>query len=156
MIWFLVYLALSAIFFCCEPRRQERAVYWWNTLEMSLTVLSGIGVPVVAFVQWWISPHEHYFFTHYAGGMLYIIGSWLAHFALEVNPYAVPTVEKPPRIVTEGVYQIFRHPLYAGQLLSSAGTFLLLGQMWAGLPLTLYYLLIFNRIRREDRILIQC
>jgi protein-S-isoprenylcysteine O-methyltransferase Ste14 len=152
MFWLGLCLTLFAFFWCLEPRRRKNN----TSVEIALVGWTVLGLLGTAILQLLTAPDNWHWFIHVLGAQFYIAGRWVSCFALEANPYAVPELVKPPEIVRDGIYKYCSHPYYWGQLLAAAGAFMLLGQMWAAWPLTLYYLVIFNRIRREDHLLIQC
>lgn len=92
-----------------------------------------------------------------AGLMLTIIGYGLVLWAMAANTYFSPVarlqVERGHVVVTQGPYNIIRHPGYLGAILFTAATPLLLGSWWALIPGIIGALFFVLRTHLEDRFL---
>jgi protein-S-isoprenylcysteine O-methyltransferase Ste14 len=115
--------------------------------------LLSISIPITAAVQSIAAPTLLPIEARTLGAVLVAAGNALLVWAMRANPYFVPLVVKPVRVVREGPYRFCKHPGYAGLTLSALGTFLLLAQFWAAYPLILYVLLLAWRARVESRLL---
>ncbi len=93
------------------------------------------------------------------GLALVVLGYGLGTWAMAVNRFfsAVVRIQKDrgQTVVTDGPYQLVRHPAYAGGLLASVGVPLLLGSGWSLLPSVLVAAALVARTRVEDRTLIK-
>jgi protein-S-isoprenylcysteine O-methyltransferase Ste14 len=94
---------------------------------------------------------------HVAGSLLFAAGLALFGWAMITNAYFSTAVriqsERGQTVCRRGPYRIVRHPGYAGVLLQSAGTPLLLGSWWALIPAALAAGFISARTAFEDRAL---
>lgn len=114
---------------------------------------------VIAFVLGWLLPIMLPDWVAYAGIALVIGGMVLAFLALNQlvhaqtspDPYAPTTA-----VVTSGVYQYSRNPIYVGYLCAVMGFPLLIGSPWGLFTLPLQ-LLLFNKlvIEFEEKYLAQ-
>lgn len=86
-----------------------------------------------------------------------VVSSVLTTWAMIVNPYFEPTVriqeDRGHVVVTTGPYAIVRHPGYLSGMLWVASIPLILGSLYAFLPVALYVVLIGFRTYLEDRTL---
>lgn len=91
-------------------------------------------------------------------GALILSGSLaLIHLAFRENAYLTPTVriqnERGHAVVSTGLYQYIRHPMYAGCHLLFIGTPLLLGSLWGLVLAPVLIGLFFWRAVLEERVL---
>ncbi len=88
------------------------------------------------------------------GLALVVLGYGLGTWAMAVNRFfsAVVRIQKDRghTVVTDGPYQLVRHPAYAGALLASIGVPLLLGSVWSLVPSLLMAAALMARTRVED------
>ncbi|WP_243359452.1 methyltransferase family protein [Fundidesulfovibrio terrae] len=98
------------------------------------------------------------FWLRFAGALFILAGNVTVGFAFRVNTFAIPLVkvqsERRQKVIDTGPYAVVRHPLYAGELLSLAGSPLLLGS-WAGLAgvIAVFLPLLAVRAVLEERLL---
>jgi protein-S-isoprenylcysteine O-methyltransferase Ste14 len=95
-----------------------------------------------------------------AGVIVYLGGSSMLMWAMNVNPFFSTTVniqeERGHHTITAGPYQYVRHPGYAGAIISTTlGTPLLFGSWWAFIPAVLLGVVFIIRTVMEDRTLIE-
>ncbi len=87
---------------------------------------------------------------------LCMVGAWLV---FRTNSYAAPQVriqaERGQTVVTTGPYRFVRHPMYAAAILYFLGVPLLLGSLWALLPVPLFVAAFAGRVIGEERLLLQ-
>jgi len=92
-----------------------------------------------------------------AGIMTFVLGGALFSWAMVSNAYFSTVVriqeERGHAVCTSGPYRFVRHPGYAGAILQSLATPLLLGSLWALVPGGLAALLVVARTALEDRML---
>ena len=83
----------------------------------------------------------------------YALGTW----AMVANAFFSAVVriqeERGHAVVSEGPYRVVRHPAYAGGLVACLATPVLLGSLWALLPVAIMLAGIFVRTALEDRTL---
>ena len=95
---------------------------------------------------------------HLAGVLLFAAGLGLFGWAMIANAYfstvARVQAERGQIVCREGPYRIVRHPGYAGAILQSLGTPLLLGSMLAFVPALAAAALMMSRTSFEDRMLV--
>ncbi|GCE21874.1 methyltransferase family protein [Dictyobacter kobayashii] len=93
-------------------------------------------------------------------GALALIGSFVFMFlAFRENGYLTPTVriqkEREHKVISTGLYQYVRHPMYSGFLLFFVGTALLLGSVYGLLfALVLCGLFAWRAVREEHTLLV--
>lgn len=89
------------------------------------------------------------------GVALFVIGGALRIWAMVSNPYFLPSIEVPVRIITGGAYRWkwLRHPGYVALSLMASGTYLIAGHKASAIPLSCYLILLLIRARLENRIL---
>jgi protein-S-isoprenylcysteine O-methyltransferase Ste14 len=92
--------------------------------------------------------------TVWPGVLLFVAGSAFATWAMAVNPFAEATVriqsERGHALVTRGPYGLVRHPIYTGTIMGLPGAALMLGSLWALVPMGLMVVLFVWRTGRED------
>ncbi len=95
----------------------------------------------------------------YAGLALHGLGNIPITWSLVINPYLEATVriqsERGQRVITRGPYRIIRHPMYLGLIVMVSGWPLLLGSLWAYIPMITIAVLVVFRTAFEDRTLKQ-
>jgi protein-S-isoprenylcysteine O-methyltransferase Ste14 len=118
-----------------------------------------VGVPAVAALdtfRWHVLPSPPRALAS-AGLALFVLGWTIIAVALRANPFAVTVVrlqnERQHTVVDIGIYNVVRHPMYAGNPLVNVGLSLWLGSyaavMFAAIPLGL----LMVRIGLEERFL---
>jgi protein-S-isoprenylcysteine O-methyltransferase Ste14 len=92
-----------------------------------------------------------------AGAAVYLCGLELFSWAMITNAFFSTTArvqsERGQTVCRSGPYRFVRHPGYAGAILQSFGTTLLLGSLWALIPATGAAICILVRTILEDRLL---
>jgi protein-S-isoprenylcysteine O-methyltransferase Ste14 len=91
------------------------------------------------------------------GELILLLSLWVGFRTLRENSFAAPVVkiqkDRGQTVVTTGVYQYVRHPMYAGALLFFVGTSLLLGSWWGLAAALALAVLLGIRIQIEERTL---
>src|SRR5882672_196056 len=132
-------------------------------LETGLMVLAWVGffVPLI----WIASPA--FSFAEYplrtgpllAGVMFFVIGLWLfyrSHADLGTNWSITLEVHEQHRLITQGVYQRIRHPMYTALALYSVGQALVIPNWVAGPANFVAFTVLFAlRIGAEERMMAQ-
>jgi protein-S-isoprenylcysteine O-methyltransferase Ste14 len=88
-----------------------------------------------------------------AGAVLWIIGSAWSAYSLWYLRHAFSIEPEARRLVTGGPYATARHPIYAGYLAQYAGMWLLYPTLPLAIVLLIWFVLVAERIRHEERIL---
>ena len=95
---------------------------------------------------------------HLAGALVFGAGLALFGWAMIANAYFSTVARVQPdrgqTVCREGPYRFVRHPGYAGAILQSIGSPLLLGSAWALIPAVAAGVLMAARTRFEDRMLL--
>lgn len=91
------------------------------------------------------------------GGVLFIIGSVLIHWAMLVNRYFEALVriqrDRGHRVITSGPYRIVRHPGYVGAMLWGISTPLIIGSVYGLIPGGIAVIVLIIRTSLEDKLL---
>lgn len=82
-----------------------------------------------------------------------LLGIFMVVWARRVNPYFIPILAKPARVILEGPYAIVSHPGYLGYCLMSAVPVILFLSPYAGVLALLYNFLLCIRIAEESDLL---
>jgi len=94
---------------------------------------------------------------HVTGLVLVVIGDLLFLWAMAVNKFCSKLVriqkERGHHVVTTGPYRYVRHPGYVGWSMLAAGIPLILGSLWAFIPIGLAICLTTVRTALEDKTL---
>jgi len=119
-------------------------------LVLIYPLLAGIDAVRLSWLPlpWW---------TVYPGALLFLAGGAITTWTLVVNAYAESTVriqaDRGQTVITDGPYEIVRHPMYAGTIIGLPGGALILGSGWALAPMALIMILFVWRTALEDRAL---
>lgn len=91
------------------------------------------------------------------GLIIMVVSSVLINWAMIENPYFEPTVriqeDRGHRVVSSGPYGFVRHPGYLSGILWMSAIPLILGSLYAFVPVALYSALMILRTHLEDRTL---
>jgi protein-S-isoprenylcysteine O-methyltransferase Ste14 len=125
-----------------QQRRQNRiATNQYNRTETAVLILLFLGsfiLPLVYVFTPWLD-FANYTLPGWAGwlGLLIMIGAlvvfWRAHIDLGRNWSPTLQIREDHKLVTNGIYQYIRHPMYASQWLWVIAQALLLQNWIAGL-----------------------
>jgi protein-S-isoprenylcysteine O-methyltransferase Ste14 len=103
----------------------------------------------------WLPPQELSSTLYLVSLLLIIGGSTFAVCAVLVLARSISVMPEARRLITWGPYALVRHPLYLGEMVATAGLALQFLMPWALLLLGLHCLFQFERMRNEERVLIQ-
>jgi protein-S-isoprenylcysteine O-methyltransferase Ste14 len=91
------------------------------------------------------------------GGLALLVSYYIFYLTFRENPYLSPAVriqaERAQRVVSTGPYRYVRHPMYAGFLVYTVGTALLLASGYGLLGGLVLIALVAWRAVREERVL---
>ena len=107
------------------------AQHWYPKL---LTGTPQLSLRIVGSIVWFL------------GCLFGVWGVWVLRYGFSIEPQA-------RRLVTRGPYRFARHPIYLSYLLQYGGVFLMHDTPALGAVLALFCVLLYFRIRYEERIL---
>jgi protein-S-isoprenylcysteine O-methyltransferase Ste14 len=94
-----------------------------------------------------------------AGGGILLVSFYLLFLTFRANSYLSPVVrfqaDRSQSVVTTGPYRYVRHPMYSAILLLVVGTSLLLGSAYGLLWAAACMILLVQRARMEERLLVK-
>jgi len=126
--------------------------------------IASTGVVLAFFALLVVSALDHRFGWSHVPTALVIVGNVLAVAGLGVgiivviqNSYAAAniTVEADQSVVSTGLYDLVRHPMYSGVLVMAVGVALALGSYWALVVVAIDAILFVARILDEEKALTQ-
>ena len=95
--------------------------------------------------------------SHIAGGLVFALGLGLFGWAMIANAFFSTAVriqsDRGQTVCRTGPYRFVRHPGYTGTVLQSIGMPLLLGSLWAFIPVVIAVVLMVVRTSLEDKML---
>jgi protein-S-isoprenylcysteine O-methyltransferase Ste14 len=103
----------------------------------------------------WLPSQELSSTLHVISLFLIIGGTAFALSAVIVLGRSISLMPEVRRLITWGPYAVVRHPLYVGELIATVGLAMQFLMPWALLLLGLNCVLQFERVRNEERLLIQ-
>lgn len=134
-----------------------------NALEFTLALLGFVGMhllPIIYIFTGWLD-FANYQLPDWLAllGIIPLAGSvwllWRAHADLGTNWSPTLEVRQEHKLVTNGVYQHLRHPIYASVWLTGIAQALLLQNWIAGLALLVTFIPIyFLRVPREEKMML--
>ena len=91
------------------------------------------------------------------GDALVVFSFYLFYLVSKVNTYAAANVrvEEGQRVISTGVYELVRHPMYFAALFLVLGTPVALGSWWTLLLLPAFVALFVARILNEEKVLVR-
>jgi len=169
VLFLTMWIAASVIRVSYERRYRQNRVSELRSrdvapLEKTFLLFTFVGMVVIPFLHLltpWLDFADYHLPT-WAGSLgigFFLVALWLlwsSHADLGRNWFATLTIGKDHSLVTSGVYQSIRHPMYAAHLLwGIAQSFLL--QNWIASPSLLVSLipLYALRIPREEKMMLE-
>ena len=142
-----------------KAKTVQRVSVTENILLILMTIF-GIVIPLIYSVTGWLD-FANYYLPVWLGwfGVLLLAGSlfvfWRAHSDLKTNWSPSLEIRQDHTLVTHGIYQYIRHPMYASQLLFYIAELLLL-QNWLAGPLGLLFFIPFYllRVQAEEKMMV--
>ncbi len=131
----------------------------WDEVLMRITNLTGILlIPIIAGLdvgRYNLSLLQPVFLI--PGFLLFIMGAILVIWAMSVNKFFEPTVriqkDRDHKVISTGPYRLIRHPGYLSGILWMSSIPLIIGSIYAIIPLNVYYILMILRTYLEDQTL---
>ncbi|MGB8022226.1 MAG: isoprenylcysteine carboxylmethyltransferase family protein [Candidatus Nanopelagicales bacterium] len=141
-----------------ERARGRAGAVHWDLVITRLYTITTLAVLVVAGLAVRREWRPEFPLWLRAVGVAMLVGGYaLTLWAMAANRFFAQVVriqtERGHVVVTDGPYRIVRHPGYAGMMVAAAGSVLLLGTPWAGLPYGLTIGLVLMRTSMEDHLL---
>ena len=138
--------------------RREGSKGWDEVLMRAANLTGMLLIPAVAGLDvgryGWSSLGYVYVVP---GFVLFVLGAVLVTWAMIVNRYFEPTVriqeDRGHEVVSTGPYGFVRHPGYLSGIVWMMSIPLILGSLYAFVPLTLYATLVIVRTYLEDKTL---
>jgi protein-S-isoprenylcysteine O-methyltransferase Ste14 len=89
------------------------------------------------------------------GDILVVLGFFIVFLVFRENTFASATIEiaTDQKVISTGLYNIVRHPMYSGALVMLFGTPLALGSWWGLLILIPFTLILILRLLDEEKFL---
>ncbi len=136
----------------------ENVPQWDRILSPTMMIFGLLGSLLVAGLDFrynWTSPLPGW--LAWLGGMGVVVGFGLGSWAMITNrffsTYVRIQTDRGHTVVTDGPYQIVRHPGYLGSLIMLPSIPLLLDSLWAFIPAVLGIVLLCIRTSLEDQLL---
>lgn len=142
----------------CKPKKSELE------LDMFLVILASVGMiilPLLYVLTPWLDFANYHLPQNLGcfGVTIFIIALWLiwrSHVNLGDNFSLIPEIKEKHTLVTKGVYEYIRHPMYAAHWLWAIAQALLLQNWIAGLAmLILFFPLYSERVLREEKMMVE-
>lgn len=149
--------------FTAKHRKMDFAVDKKSTSDIVLLALDGIGmiVPLFYIFSTWLdfADYDMPDWVGWIGTGLFAVAIWVlsrSHADLGKNWTPTLAIQKKHTLVTNGIYQYIRHPMYAAHLLWAIAQILMLHNWIAGFSFIVvmvpHYLL---RVGNEEKMLIE-
>jgi protein-S-isoprenylcysteine O-methyltransferase Ste14 len=103
----------------------------------------------------WLPPRELSSTLYLISLLLIIGGTAFALSAVFVLGRSISLMPEVRRLITWGPYAVVRHPLYVGEMIATTGLAMQFLMPWALVLLGLNCILQFERVRNEERLLVQ-
>jgi protein-S-isoprenylcysteine O-methyltransferase Ste14 len=142
-------------------KMSERRVTGQEIFILSLLLLGGFIIPVIYAATDWLD-FANYTLPAWAGwlGVLLLVAGlfifWRAHADLGLNWSPSLEIREKHELITNGIYGVIRHPMYASQWLVVIAQPLLLQNWIAGFLNLLAFLLFYRlRVQAEEQLMLE-
>jgi protein-S-isoprenylcysteine O-methyltransferase Ste14 len=161
LIGFIVYVGIRGVF-KQRTKCNEQAVSRVDAVEkilMAIVIPGGLLLPLIYLFTPWLAFADYRLpsIVPWFGAVLMIAALWLfyrAHADLGQNWSVTLELRKGHQLVSQGVYRLIRHPMYASIWLWCLAQGLLLENWLAGwYALAAFALMYFIRTPREERMM---
>ena len=133
---------------------QEKAILW-------LLLVGGLVVPILYAATDWLD-FANYSLPAWAGWLGVVLTAlslfvfWRAHVDLGVNWSPTLEIHEKHTLITQGIYRLIRHPMYASQWILVLAQPLLLHNWIAGfINLVTFVPFYFLRVREEEKLMLE-
>lgn len=144
-----------------QEKMSERRVTSQEKILLGLLFLGMFFVPIAYAATDWLD-FANYSLPSWAGwlGVLLLVGAvfvfWRAHADLGLNWSPTLEIREKHELITQGIYGVIRHPMYASQWLWVIAQPLLLQNWIAGfLNLLIFIPFYFLRVQAEERLMVE-
>jgi protein-S-isoprenylcysteine O-methyltransferase Ste14 len=144
----LVFLTILAVMFTVRRPATRRAHGFYPRFVAVAGTWIGIGI-----VQ--LPPQQLPSLLSAASLLLSIAGTGLAVCSAVALARSISVMPDARRLVRHGPYSLVRHPLYLGEMAAIAGLAMQYLMPWALLVLGLHWICQFERMKNEERVLIE-
>ena len=137
--------------------KREGSKRWDEVLMRASNLMVIVLIPAVAGLDLrfgWASLDVSFVIV---GLVLVVLSSIILNWAMMVNPYFEPTVriqkERGHKVITNGPYSVVRHPGYSAGILFAVSIPMLIGSIFAFVPVGIYIFFMMLRTWLEDKTL---
>jgi protein-S-isoprenylcysteine O-methyltransferase Ste14 len=144
----LVFLSTLVVMFTVRRVPTGRAGGLYPRFAALAGTFSTIGIV-------WLPPQDLSPTLYLISLLLMIGGTTFALSAVFVLGRSISLMPEVRKLITWGPYALVRHPLYVGEMIATAGLAMQFLMPWALVLLALSCILQFERVRNEERLLVQ-
>jgi len=144
----LAFFALSVVMYAVRYVPQRGATGLYPRIAAVVGTFSSLGFLL-------LPPQELSYGLYLASLLLLLAGIIFSICALIFLGRSISLLPEARRLVTSGPYALVRHPLYFGEMVAIAGIALQHLSAWALLLLILIWALQLQRMKYEERVLLQ-
>jgi protein-S-isoprenylcysteine O-methyltransferase Ste14 len=144
----LVFLSALVVMFVVRRVPIGRARGLYARFAALAGTFSSVGIV-------WLPLHELSSMQYLISLLLIASGTAFAISAVFVLGRSISLMPEARRLITRGPYAVVRHPLYVGELIATAGLAMQFLMPWALVLFGISCVLQFERVRNEERLLIQ-
>jgi protein-S-isoprenylcysteine O-methyltransferase Ste14 len=144
----LAFFALSVVMYAVRTIPQRGATGLYPRIAAVVGTFSSLGFLL-------LPPQELSYGLYLASLLLLLAGIIFSICALIFLGRSISLLPEARRLVTSGPYALVRHPLYLGEMVAIAGIALQHLSAWALLLLILIWALQLQRMKYEERVLLQ-
>jgi protein-S-isoprenylcysteine O-methyltransferase Ste14 len=144
----LAFLSTLVIMFAIRRVPIGRAQGLYPRLVAVAGTFSTVGIV-------WLEPQELSPMLYLISLLLMVGGTAFALSAVFALGRSISLMPEARKLITWGPYALVRHPLYVGEMVATAGLAIQFLMPWALMLLGLSCILQFERVRHEERLLVQ-
>ena len=148
MVCTLIFLSTLVIMFAVRRVPIGRSQGLYPRFAALAGTFSTVGIV-------WLEPQELSTLLYLISLLLIIGGTVLSLSAVFVLGRSISLMPEVRRLITSGPYAVIRHPLYVGEMIAAAGLAIQFLMPWALALFGLTCVLQFERVRSEERLLLQ-
>lgn len=161
-LFYLPAIAISTYFLARDPAFLERRMQTGEPEPAQRTIMTFAATGYILIFP--VAGFDHRFGWSYvplpvviAASVLYLAAYLFVFYVYQVNRFAAATirVEAGQQVIDTGPYAVVRHPMYLGAGLMTLCAPLVLGSLWALLPVLLLLAAVIFRLRNEETVLLR-